>query len=187
MSKPRLSDVVNLKRIVRYLVQRPQLVTLFKWQKWPDSVTQFTDSDCAGDRSTRKSTTGGSMMLGSHTLKTWSKDQSVIALSSGEAELYAANFGAAQALGLKSMAGDLGLSLKIFLFIDAKAALGIINRQGLGKVRHIEVQDLWLQEAVKKKRIEIFKVDGNDNVSDLMTKPLSFEVMKGHLDKMYMF
>ena len=111
----------------------------------------FTDSDWAGDRITRKSTTGGAMMIGSHSIKTWSKDQSVVALSSGEAELYAANSGAAQALGMKSFAADIGVKLEIDLLIDAKAAMGIINRQGLGKVRHIEVQDLWIQGTVKNK------------------------------------
>ena len=126
------------------------------------------------------------MMLGDHALKTWSKDQSVVALSSGEAELYAANYGAAQALGLKSMANDLGLKFKISLLIDAQATMGIINRQGLGKVRHIEVQGLWLQGAVKGKRIELYKVKGDNNASDLMTKPLNSDVIKRYLTSMNM-
>ena len=119
--------------------------------------------------------------MGSHVLKTWSKDQSVLALSSGEAELYAANYGGAQALGMRSMAKDLGVNLEIDLLIDAQATMGIINRQGLGKVRHIEVQDLWLQAAVKEKRVSLHKVKSEDNVSDLMTKPLTQDAIKEHL------
>ena len=121
------------------------------------------------------------MMLGGHSVKTWSKDQSVVALSSGEAELYAANFGAAQALGLKSFAADIGIKLEVDLFIDAKATMGIINRQGLGKVRHIEVQDLWLQGAVKSKRVTLSKVKSEENVADLMTKPLTANEIDGHV------
>ena len=121
------------------------------------------------------------MMLGGHAVKTWSKDQTVIALSSGEAELYAANLGAAQAMGMQSMLKDLGVEMKIVVLIDAKAALGIIGRQGLGKVRHIAVQDLWLQSAVKEKKIEVLKVASADNFGDLMTKPLSFEEIRRHV------
>ena len=132
-------DVLKLKRIVRYLKKRPSLKMNFCWQKWCNKISMYTDSDWAGDRVSRKSTTGGAMIIGGHAIKTWSKDKSVVALSSGEAELYAANYGAAQALGLKSMAADLGVKLDIDLLIDAKATMGIISRQGLGKVRHIQV------------------------------------------------
>ena len=41
---------------------------------------------------------------------------------------------------------------------------------GLGKIRHLDTQSLWLQEAVKKGRIGINKVKGTENPSDLMTK-----------------
>ena len=102
MSKPRKSDLMKLKRVARYLKFRPTLTTVFPWQAACHKVTVYTDSDWAGDRVTRKSTSGGVVMVGMHALKTWGKDQSVVAMSSGEAELYAANYGAAQALGMQS-------------------------------------------------------------------------------------
>ena len=141
----------------------------------------FTDIDWARGRATRQSTSGGAMMIGSHSIKTWSKDQSVVALSRGEAELYVANFGAAQALGMNNLAAYIGVKLEICLLSDAKAAMGIINRQGLGKVRHIEVQDLWLQGTVKNKKVTMHKVRSEDNVSDLMTKPLTAEEINTHV------
>jgi hypothetical protein len=124
------------------------------------------------------------MMFGSHLVKSWSKDQSVIALSSGEAELYAANLGGVQALGMKSFLRDVGVKIDVKIWIDAKAALGIIGRQGLGKVRHIEVQDLWLQEKVRSKVFTVDKVAGKEDVADLMTKPLSSEEIKEHIFNM---
>ena len=121
------------------------------------------------------------MCMGGHVIKTWSKDQSVIALSSGEAELHAANYGSAQALGLCSFANDLGVNLNVNLLIDAKATVGVIRRRGLGKVRHIEVQDLWLQEAVKGKKIQLEKVPSARNTADLMTKPLTRAEIWNHM------
>ena len=124
------------------------------------------------------------MMFGSHAVKSWSKDQSVIALSSGQAELYAANLGGIQALGMKSFLCDVGVKMDVKILIDAKAALGIIGRQGLGKVRHIEVQDLWLQEKVQSKVVTVEKVAGTENMADLMTKPLSAEEINVHISNM---
>ena len=58
------------------------------------------DRNWAGDKISRKSTSGGIAFLGSHCLKSWSSNQTIIALSSAEAELYALLKGASQSLGL---------------------------------------------------------------------------------------
>ena len=44
------------------------------------------------------------------------------------------------------------------------------QRGGLGKLRHLETQSLWLQEAVRDKRVGLLKVHGPTNPADLMTK-----------------
>ena len=85
-------------------------------------------------------------------VKAWLKDHRQFAKSSAEAELYAANYGVEQAKGIQSSAGDLNIPLRIELCIDASAEKGIMERRGLGKTRHIEVQDLWLQDQLKQAR-----------------------------------
>ncbi len=67
-------------------------------------------------------------------VKTWSSTQPVLALSSGEAELAAVVKGSTEALGLQSLLSDLGFSTKIEIKSDATVAIGIVRRQGLGKV-----------------------------------------------------
>ena len=109
----------------------------------------FYDSDWAGCKGSRWSTSGGAMMGGKHVLKTWSSTKAMVALSSAEAELYALVKGAAQTLGIMAMPRDLGLDLCGRIFSDASAALAIIQRQGLGKLKHIATQFLWIQENVK--------------------------------------
>ena len=89
MAAPREADWARLKRVARYLVGAPRLIQKFGWQDLPAELHTFTDSDWAGDKETRKSTSGGAITWGSHTLKTWSTTQHIIALSSGEAKLYA--------------------------------------------------------------------------------------------------
>ena len=73
-------------------------------------------------------------------IKTWSTTQSVIALSSGEAEYYGMVKGGSVALGIQSMMKDMGtdrdVRIGVKIHTDASAAKGIATRRGLGKVRH---------------------------------------------------
>ena len=115
----------------------------------------LSDTDYAGCRETRKSTIGGVAVLGTHVIKHWSKTQAVIALSSGEAEYYGTVFGASQGLGLRSILEDMGLTRNLRVKTDASAAQGISNRLGIGKVRHIETNQLWLQQKLREKDITV--------------------------------
>ena len=92
-------------------------------QEFGEHVDAFSDSDWAGDRVTRKSTSGGVLMMGSHLLKSWATTQPVIALSSGEAELYALVKTAAQAKGLASLLMDYGMSTTVTVHTESTAAI----------------------------------------------------------------
>ena len=119
-------------------------------------------------------------MLGKHLIKTWSTNQAVIALSSGEAEYYSMVKGGSIALGFQAMIKELGVDLDIDLRSDASAAVGIVMRRGLGKVRHIDVTQLWLQEKVASGDIKIMKVKSSENKSDLLTKYQTSGAIKTH-------
>ena len=69
-------------------------------------------------------------------------------------------------------------------FADASAALGGINRQGLGRTRHIDTGLFWVQEAAAAKGSEFQKVLGAVNPADLMAKYLACEVMRGHCGRL---
>ena len=123
------------------------------------------------------------MCHGSHVIRSWSTNQAVIALSSGEAEYYALVKGASTGIGLTSLLQDLGIGgRKIRLMTDSSAAVGICNRLGTGKVRHIEVNQLWIQEKVAHGLISVHKVDGKTNRADALTKPVSAEELRAHTD-----
>ena len=141
----------------------------------------WSDSDWAGCIETRKSTSGGVVMHGDHCIKTWSSTQDVIALSSGEAEYYALVKTGSQCLGMKAMMADLGILSKLKFKTDASAAKGISMRRGLGKVRHIEVNQLWLQDKIHKGHIELEKVDGKKNLADALTKLVEGPDLTTHL------
>merc|ERR1711920_902333 len=89
--------------------------------------------------------------------------------------------GASVALGVQSVLKDLNVECSIVLKSDASAAIAIASRRDLGKVRHIEVCQLWLQEKVRKGEIEVVKVSTDENVADALTKYVSRENMNKHM------
>ena len=184
MSAPTKGNWSQLKRLGRYLKGRPRLQQCFDWQPTPGVLKTYSDADWAGCRDTRKSTTGGCITLGKHTLKGWSKTQSLIALSSGESEFYATLKAAAETLGMISLMKDFGWQVAGEVWGDASAALGIINRRGLGKTRHIDTGLLWVQQTAAEKKLNFHKILGKNNPADLFTKHLDVTTMERHTSKL---
>ena len=108
----------------------------------------------------------------------------MIAKSSAESELYSVVKGATEGLGLATLCKDLGVEVDIRLNLDATAAKGILERQGIAKVRHIDVNVLWLQQQAAKKLVPLVKVDGTSNCADLLTKHLTAQVQEKHVEMM---
>ena len=132
-----------------------------------------------------KSTSGGAVYLGKSLIKSWSSNQSVIALSSGEAELYALTRLATQIVGLMSLAADFGCLLRGKIKSDSTAAIAIASRNGLGgKSRHIKVQYLWIQEALKDESMNLEKILTTKNTADVLTKYLQSELFETHVASM---
>ena len=173
MANPKLSSWAALERLGRYLKRRPRAILKYHYQPATNMVNVSTDADWAGDQISRKSTSGGILQFGSHVVKSWSSTQSVIALSSGESEFYSIVKGCSQGLGLRSLLMDLGVESKVKLLTDASTGKAIASRRGLGKVRHIEVSNLWVQEKIKNGDIEVQKIKNSYNPSDVLTKHLN--------------
>ena len=109
-------------------------------------------------------------MLGAHTMRNWLKTQSTIALSSWESELSGIGSEIAEALECQSLARDMGWQPSLTVHSDATAAIGIARPRGMGKVRHLDVTDLWIQEKVRSKSIIIQKIPSEHNPADILTK-----------------
>ena len=74
------------------------------------------------------------------------------------------------------MAMDLGWKLSIELYVDSTEATANVSRLGVGRVRHMEVRFLWVQELVNEGKIVVKKVHTTKNPADLLTKPVSLSV-----------
>ena len=127
----------------------------------PDGNCDIIHRLWAGCAKTAKSTSGGIVCIGEHVIKTYSRQQRVIALSSAEAELYAMVAASAESLAIIAYAKDLGNKMTGEVYVDSSAALGISQRCGIDKVRHLRTQGLWVQEARLTGRLAYRKVLGS--------------------------
>jgi hypothetical protein len=169
MATPTRKDSIKLKKLIRYLLGAKRRATLFKWQDPPCVVDGFTDSDWAGCPKTRRSTSGGVLLHGQHLVHHWSSTQTVVALSSMEAELNAIVKGVAEVLGLKNLLAECGRPMKAVIYTDSSAANGVVHRQGSGKVKHLECRQLWVQDAVFSGKVRVEKVGRDFNPADAFT------------------
>ena len=152
MSRSDAQDLENMKRVGRFLVGRPRVGCLFEWQAHPSALHALADAYWAGDRQSRKAVSGGMILHGKHLIKVWTKQQSIVATSTAETVQQQSRW---QFRRLPKTCQEV---VPIRLHIDSSAALSIISRTGLGKAKHIEIQYLWLQEAVRNNKLTVEKI-----------------------------
>ena len=116
-------------------------------------------------------------MIGKRCVKTWSTSQGAVALSSAEAEFYVMIEAVIRAKGVINVMIELGFEVQqeLQLHKDSSAAKSSVSRKGLGKLKHFEIRDLWLQREVALGKVCVNKVDGTKNPADPMTKYLRKE------------
>ena len=124
-SKPKMTHLLVVKRILRYLKGVP---TKGLWYPRDDDFdfASFSDSDYGGCKVDAKSTTGGCQFFGSR-LVTWQcKKQTSVSLSTCEAEYVAASVNCSQVLWIQQQMRDYGLQfLNTPIFVDNEAAIAI--------------------------------------------------------------
>ena len=179
-AQPKHSSYDKLKRVGRFLVGKPRLLYDYHFSKSGPSDTNevYSDTDFAGCKEPRRSTSWGVVTVGGHCIKHRSKTQSTVSLSSGKAELHGIGSAIAQGMGLQSICRDLGFEYDIRVHSDATAALGIARRRELGKVRHLDCTDLWIQEKVRSKAVRLAKMLRTENPADAFTKYVDRSTME---------
>ena len=175
MAAPLVQHLGGLKRLARYLVGRPRMIWKYVWQT-PEEVSTYSDSNWAGCRRTARSTSCGVVMRGSHHIKSWSVTQKRVTLSSAEAELAALVKAAAETIGILQMAQGLGDEVAAEVFVDSSAALSVAQKKGSGKMRHVRIGQLWIQEVAEAEELRLRKVKGEENPADLGTKHLTKKI-----------
>ena len=113
-----------------------------------------------------------------------SRTQEIIALSSGEAELYAIGSGTSEGLFVVNFLKEVLLASRITLSLltDSTSGKSMATRFGVSKrTRHIDVKFLYMQELVQRGLLKVKKVLGTENCADIGTKYVDFATLCKHI------
>ncbi|GJS04972.1 retrovirus-related pol polyprotein from transposon TNT 1-94 [Tanacetum coccineum] len=137
----------------------------------------YADSDHAGDYVDRKSTSGVCTFIGCCLTSWMSKKQKALAISTTEAEYVSAGKACQQALWMKQALVDYEVKLNnVHVLCDNKGAIDLSKNPVLhSRIKHIEIRHHFLRDNVQKGNFSIEKVASEDNIVDILTKPLKRE------------
>ena len=137
-------------------------------------VEVVTDADYAGNQHDRKSTSSFQIFIDGNLVESKVRSQKAISLSSGEAEFVAMVAGCSEGLLIKHLWQQLtGQPCVLKIRSDSSAARAMTQRQGIGRVRHLDASLLWIQQKEKEKVVAIASIPTDLNCADLGTKCLS--------------
>jgi hypothetical protein len=161
------------KRILRYLVAAPCFGIWYPKGSTFDLIG-YSDSDYAGCKVDRKSTSGTCQFLGRSLVSWSSKKQTSVALSTAEAEYVAIGQCCAQLLWMRQTLRDFGYNLsKVPLLCDNESAICMVdNPVEHIRTKHIDIRHHFLRDHQQKGDIEVFYVSTENQLADIFTKSL---------------
>ena len=162
MSKPTRRQKDILRHLVSYLYASKDLCLSLQFSGDTNGLHHvydndskaylevFSDADWAANKQTWRSISSSCILFGSCLLHSSSRTQKLVSLSSGESETYAASSAACDGILLQRLLEFcINKSVCTVHYLDSSAARGILQRQGVGRVRHMSCRILWLQELLK--------------------------------------
>ena len=172
---PTIGDMTMLKHIVRYVEGTSDYILTLQCDENVLENQILTHVDAAwGSSRGRRSVSGGTMRVSGVLAASWSRTQKVICHSSCEAELVALHEGIVESKRLKSMMIEIGIpDVSIILITDSAASIRVAMRRGLGKLKHLELKYISLQEDLRAGEIQLQFIPGLENEADIFTKPLA--------------
>jgi len=140
----------------------------------PIHLVGYSDSDFAGCKLDRKSTSGTCHLLGSSLISCHSKKQGCMALSTAEAEYIVVGGCCAQILWIKQQLEDFGLQVsKVPLLCDNTSAINLTkNHIQHSRTKHIEIQHHFIQDHVSNGDCEVKFIETKKQPTNIFTNPL---------------
>jgi hypothetical protein len=176
------------KHVLRYLKGTRDVGIIYNGRVFKDTIiVGYCDADWANDRDTRRSTTGYVIMVAGATISWASKLQPTVALSTSEAEYMAACAAAQEAIYQRQLLKDLGFDQDeaTVIYEDNTGAIGLSENPALhSRSKHIDIKYHFVRERVSNGEIKLVHVASEEQLADLLTKPLSkqkVEYLRGKL------
>ncbi|XP_060974282.1 polyadenylate-binding protein 2-like [Cannabis sativa] len=159
---------------MRYLKGTSEVGLVYGPNAENTGVVGFVDSDFAGDLDSRKSQTGYVFKMNNNTVSWKANLQSIVALSTTEAEYIACTEAVKEALWMKGITRELGIQHEtVEIFCDSQSALHLSKNQVFHeRTKHIDVRFHFIRNTISDGKVKLLKVHTKDNPSDMLTKAL---------------
>jgi transposase InsO family protein len=172
--EPRRGDLGEVKRIIRYLKATKDMQLRLR-SSGNQELMGYSDANWAEDRHDRKSNSGYIFKLFGGIISWACRKQSCIALSSTEAEYIALSEACQEFIWLKKLCGefDINVSLGTKIYVDNQSAAKMSENQKFSnRTKHVDTKYHFIKDLVGSDIIQLEYVCSEDNVADLLTKPL---------------
>jgi len=174
--EPTMEDWMNALKILGYLKKTMNYGLKFNNKR---IINAYSDADYAGDKISRRSTSGYVITIGGTPVSWCSKLQPCVSTSTAEAEYYSLSECAKQCLWQLSFLKELNINIKtINIHVDNKATIFMSENQLINqKSKHIDIRYHFIRELILKDKIKLKYVKSMDNVADGFTKYLNRTLM----------
>jgi hypothetical protein len=178
MESPTTEHLNAVKRVLRYIAGTIDFGCHYRRGGKELRLLGYSDADMGGDVNTRKSTTGVVFYLGSSPVIWQSQKQKVLALSSCEAEYIAGTTAAYQGVWLARLLAELKRErcTTFILKMDSQSAIALSKNPVFhDRSKHIDVRLHFIRECVEDGKLDIEHVRTEEQIADILTKPLARE------------
>jgi hypothetical protein len=176
VNDPKESDWVEVKRIYRYLKHTmDKKLKLGNLCESHQQLIGYVDADWGGDAKDRKSNTGYVFKYFGAPISWASRKQSMVTLSSTEAEYIALTEATQEALWLRRLLEDLNQDIfgPTVLFEDNQSCIKLLqNEKASHRTKHIATKYYFVRDLCKSKELEVKYCPSEIMIADLLTKPL---------------
>lgn len=173
VSDPKETDWEAVKRIFRYLTDKKDMGIIYG-EEYDYGMVAYCDADFAGDKKTSRSTTGLVVIYGGGPIHWKSQRQSLVTLSSTEAEVVSLCTTVKDVIWIRKLAIELGIIPKepTPIYCDNSSAVRIsTNLKSSHRTRHMSVQSSYPIEQAEKGEIIVSHVKAENQMADMLTKP----------------
>lgn len=176
LSCPRVVDLLESKRIIRYLKETESCSLILGSPKNNLKLHAHSDADWAEDKTTRKSRSGFIIQLGDSTISWSSRRQDKVSVSTTESEFYALTETMKELIWIKSLLRnfEIEIAYPIRINIDSQPCIKLAENEKISQqTKHIDVRYHFAKEEIVAKNMMLCYIPTNHNVADMLTKPLA--------------